>query len=185
MAMPQYTTSQGHSGLMARLVAAVVEEFSACLLQWQALVISKDEEIYALKSQLDSIKTANKQQTQALNSQTVYIQSLEYDLARLRVSPRPSLTASFDSYLLLGLDSAGSDGKPRSIAIGQVFDQGPHEGLLQHCHEAHEGYSLGSLDPDPFQGLAPLMALAETAMGGATVGYTAACGTAPESDQMT
>ncbi|GKT88559.1 hypothetical protein Ct61P_06409 [Colletotrichum tofieldiae] len=186
MAMPQHTSSQGHGVLTARLVAAVIGEMFGCLSQWQTVVIAKDEEIHALRSQLDSVKAANEQQTQALNSQMVYIRSLEYDLARSRVSPRPSSAASLDSYLLLASDSPGSDDEPRSLAKGHTSDQGSHEGLLQRCHEAHEPCSLDGLDQDPFHGLAPLLALAETAADGATVGHTTAgAGTAPESAEST
>ncbi|KDN71875.1 hypothetical protein CSUB01_09608 [Colletotrichum sublineola] len=170
MAMPQYTSSQGH---MERLIATAVEMLVS-LSQCQAVVVSNEEEIHALKSQLDSIRTAYEQQTQVVNNQTVYIRSLEYDLARSRVSPRPSSAASVDSYLLLASDPADSDGELHSLAMGQTIDQGPHKGLLQGSHEAPEQYSLDGLGQDPFQGLAPLMALAEHAIGGAAVDHPTA-----------
>ncbi|KAK1502581.1 uncharacterized protein CCOS01_17108 [Colletotrichum costaricense] len=187
MAMSQHTTNQGHGALTARLVAAVIEEMFACLSQWQMLVVAKDEEIHALRAQLDGIQSTNEQQSQTLNHQTVYIRGLEYDLARSRAAPRPSSVASFDSYLLLASDPLGSVDEPRSLSPGQTFKQGSHGDILQHSEGAMTvPCSLEGLEPIPFEGLAPLLALAETAASSATGGPIAAgISAAPESAEAT
>ncbi|KAK1658076.1 hypothetical protein BDP55DRAFT_405132 [Colletotrichum godetiae] len=187
MAMPQHTSNQGHGALTARLVAAVIEEMFACLSQWQMLAVAKDEEIHALRAQLDGIKSTNEQQSQTLNHQTVYIRSLEYELARSRVAPRPSSAASFDSYLLLASDPLGSVDEPRSLSPGQPFEHGSHCGNLQHSEGATTvPCPLEGLEPIPLEGLAPLLALAETAASSASVSQTAAgISTAPEGADAT
>ncbi|KAK1966794.1 hypothetical protein LY78DRAFT_680650 [Colletotrichum sublineola] len=164
----------------------------ACLssqsLQCQTLVTAKEEQIRVLNEQLDSARATAELQVRALRSQATYIRSLKDDLERSRVSAWPS-PAGLDAELLLGPSSPDSIFELDAFSTDQGFDQSsrrgldrsvygdpdqhPAEGLDQHScpRRAQDEDHQDGLAQDPFDGLAPLLALAETA---AIVNHTAA-----------
>lgn len=160
MEVPQPPVHGRPDNLTARLVAIIIHEMTACISRWRDYAASKDAQLQQLHKNSQHLEARIETQRHTINAQAERISRLEFEMSPMELSCNTVSPAAFS----MSLQESRRKMSGSIIDLQSSFTGGTFENTLQETYGQAHGGDGASLEGDA---LAPLMALAMTAVGDA------------------